>query len=353
MHQVSHGFFPSLGDFVARFRWLVLAAWIVFVGISVILLILLVIRRVVLDRRARRYAEAVRRVRPIAILLVEGESSERSVLSSADQAVLADVVGRYSRQLTGAADARVAAYFRGSSALAQAQRELTSRRAWRRAAAAYRLGDMCCPEAAPGLLTALDEKKRPVRAAAARSLGRLRVADAARPLCEALVSGQVPNGVAGQALVALGPAAVPELRAITQHPSYRLRATAMTLLGLVGDSTDSPVAVRGLGDPSADVRAAAAKSLARIGGPAAEPALCSALDDRIPFVRAGAALAVGALRSREALPRLLEMARTDAFRPARAAAQAVARISPQELTAAAARPDAGPHLHQAADLSAL
>ena len=32
----SHGFFPGLGDFVARFRWLVLAVWIVFVGVSVL-----------------------------------------------------------------------------------------------------------------------------------------------------------------------------------------------------------------------------------------------------------------------------------------------------------------------------
>src|SRR4051794_36088846 len=38
VHQVSHsrGFFGTLGNFVARFRWLVLAFWIVFVGISVI-----------------------------------------------------------------------------------------------------------------------------------------------------------------------------------------------------------------------------------------------------------------------------------------------------------------------------
>jgi HEAT repeat protein len=225
---------------------------------------------------------------------------------------------------------------------------------WRRAAAAYRLGDMGRPEAAPALLAALDDRKRPVRAAAARSLGRLRIVDAAKPLVETLVSGQVPNGIAGQALVALGPAALPELRAIAEHPSHRLRATAITLVGLVGDSTDSPLAVRCcLGDPSADVRAAAAESLARIGGPPAEPALRSALDDRIPFVRAEAAVAVGAIRSREAVPRLLEMARADAFRPARAAAQAVARISPTELVAAAGEPDAGPHLHEAADLSVL
>jgi len=38
VHQVSHsrGFFWSLGDFVARFRWLVLAVWILLVGVSVI-----------------------------------------------------------------------------------------------------------------------------------------------------------------------------------------------------------------------------------------------------------------------------------------------------------------------------
>ena len=33
---MNHGFFAALGDFVARYRWLVLAAWIVFVGVSVL-----------------------------------------------------------------------------------------------------------------------------------------------------------------------------------------------------------------------------------------------------------------------------------------------------------------------------
>lgn len=328
-------------------------AALVFLAVSFGLLIFLAIRRVALDRSGRRYAAAVRRVRPIAIALVEGATAERPELPREDQAVLADVLGRYSRQLTGAAGERVAAYFHGSDALAAATRELRSRRTWRRAAAAYRVGDMGCAEVAPALLAALDDRQRAVRAAAARSLGRLHVVDAAKALVEALVSGSVPNGVAGQALVALGPAAVPELRAIAEHPSHRLRATAIALVGLVGDPSDSPLAVRLLGDPSAEVRAAAARALARIGGPASEPALRAALDDRIPFVREEAAVAVGAIRSRTALPRLLEMARTDGFRPARAAARAVARIAPKELAAAAAEPDAGPHLHEAADLSVL
>jgi HEAT repeat protein len=242
---------------------------------------------------------------------------------------------------------------RAEEALEETQRELGARRMWRRAAAAYRLGDMGCEEAAPALLAALDDRNRAVRAAAARSLGRLKVVQAAKPLVEALVSGQVPNGVAGEALVELGPSAVPELRSMSEHPSQRLRATAIALLGLVGDSADSPLAVRLLADPSAEVRAAAADTLTRIGGPPAEPALRSTLDDRIHFVRAGAATALGVIGSRAAVPRLLEMARTDRFTPARAAARAVARISPKALAAAAEEPDAGPHLHEAADLSAL
>jgi HEAT repeat protein len=323
------------------------------VAVALLLLVALVIRRIVLGRRAHRYTAAERRVRPFAVALVEGEGEQRPVLSSWEQAVLADVLGRYSRKLTGDADERIGEYFRTSDALARPLRELRSRRSWRRAAAAYRLGDMACLEAGPALLAALEDRDRRVRGAAARSLGRLGIAEAVKPLVEALVSGRVPNGVGGQALVVLGPAAVPDLRALAAHASRRLRTTAVVLLGLVGDSADSRLAVEALEDPSADVRAAAAGALGRIGGAAAEPALRSVLDDRIHFVRAEAAGSLGRIRSKEAVPRLLEMARNDRFRPARAAAEAVARISPAALTAAAAEPGAGPHLHQAADLSAL
>lgn len=326
---------------------------IAFVAVALLLLITLAIRRIVLDRRGRRHAAALQRVRPMAIALVEGQDGERPSLSSTEQDVLADVLGRYSRMLTGAADARIADYFRANDALARPLRELRDRRSWHRAAAAYRLGDMACDEAAPALLTALGDRKRSVRAAAARSLGRLGITDAAKPLVEALESGRVPRGIAGQALVELGPEAVPELEAIARHPNWRLRRTAVALLGLVGDSRDSPMAVDALEDPSADVRAAAAGALRRIGGATAEPALSSALDDRIHFVRAEAAESLGVIGCAGSLPRLLEMARTDRFRPARAAAQAVARIDANALAAAAVEPGAGPHLHQAADLSAV
>ena len=212
---------------------------------------------------------------------------------------------------------------------------------------------MCCPEVAPQLLAALDDERRDVRASAARSLGRLGIVDAALPLIEQLVSGRLPNGVAGQALVELGSAGVPELRRIAEHPEPSLRATALTVLGYVGAPTDSEVALLGLHDASAEVREAAAEALGRIGASDAELALRACLDDRVLTVRAGAAHALGQLDAGAAVPKLLEVARTDVFRPARAAARAAARIDPGALRSAAAQPGAGPYLHEAADLQGL
>jgi HEAT repeat protein len=326
---------------------------IVLLAAALVLLLTLTVRRVLLGVRQRRYAEAEQRVRPIAIALVEGEATEPPALSTADDAVLADVLGRYSRRLTGEADARIAAHFRDSNALRIALGGLRSRRMWRRAEAAYRLGDMACDEVAPELLAALDDPERDVRAAAARSLGRLGVTTAALPLVQALVATRLPNGVAGQALMELGPGAVPELRRMTDHTEPRIRASAARLIGLAGGSGDAVVVERILQDPSAEVRAAAAEALGRIGAATAEPHLRSTLDDRVYFVRAEAAAALGVIGSPSALPRLLEIARSDRFQPARAAAQAVARIDPEALAAAAATADAGPHLHEAADLLTL
>jgi HEAT repeat protein len=317
------------------------------------MLAMLTVRRITLAREDRRRATSERLVRPLAIALVEEDDAETPELSSADQAVLADVLGRYARKLSGEAHARIGIYFRGSAALQSALAELRSRRSWRRAKAAYRLGDMCCPEVAPQLLAALEDGRRDVRASAARSLGRLGIVDTALPLIVQLDSGRLPHGVAGQALVELGPPVVPELRRIAEHAEPGVRATALTVLGLVGDSSDSDVALLALRDPSAVVREAAAEALGRIGAPDAEVELGVGLDDRVRSVRAAAATALGQLDAVSAVPKLLQLARSDDFRPARAAAAALARIDPRTVQLAAGRPDAGPHLQEAADLREL
>src|SRR5262249_60156788 len=124
------------------------------IRVVILPLVVLAARRFALARRERRHAESERRVRPLAIAIVEGSGGEPPALSAGDQAVLAEVLGRYSRTLTGDADRRIAAYFRESTALATATRDLGSLRMWRRAAAAYSLGGMGCTYAAPALVPA-------------------------------------------------------------------------------------------------------------------------------------------------------------------------------------------------------
>ncbi len=141
--------------------------------IAVVMLALLALRRLVLARTERRSAAAERRVRPIAIELIEGVA-EPPALEPGDQAALSRMIGRYSRKVGGETSERIAAYFRDGGGLDAALEALHSRREWRRAAAAYALGDMACPEAVPALLDAVHDRSGEVRTAAARSLGRLR-----------------------------------------------------------------------------------------------------------------------------------------------------------------------------------
>jgi hypothetical protein len=323
-----------------------------FMAMAFALLITLSLRHVVLGRRDQHTADAEQRVRPLAIGLLE-DGDPVPELTQAEQRALATVMGRYSRKVSGVTSERIGAYFREAGGLAAEVEGMRSRRAWRRAAAAYALGDMACPEVVPVLAGALEDRNDEVRAAAVRSLGRLRDPTVTETLVESLVAHRVPRGMAGAALLQMGSEAVPELRRIAGHEDAAVRQVALTVLGLVGDSGDADVALEAIRDPAGDVRAAAARALGRIGMGGAEPALREALGDPEHYVRAEAAEALGALGAYAAVPRLVQIARTDRFKPARAAAQAVAAIDPATLVDEAARPEAGPHLHEAADLALI
>jgi HEAT repeat protein len=331
----------------------VLLAVIGLVAATLLLLLLLVVRRVLLARQERRHTEAATRMRPVAIAFIGADEPLPDDLSPYDQIVLAEQLRRYSQTLSGEAAERIASYFRASEALQRALAGLRARRSWRRADAAFALGDMAVAETTPELLRALGDRKRIVRTAAVRGLGRLQAKEATEPMVRALVEHTVPRGVAGNALLRMGPVIVPELRELATTPEPEMQAVAVTLLGLLGSSRDADVVGEALHDSSADVRVAAAEALGRIGTPKSEPELEAALDDRARYVRAAAATSLGEIGSPSVLDRLLDLARTDEFRPARAAARAAALLDAGVLSAAAADRDAGPHIHEAADRLAL
>lgn len=318
--------------------------------LSFLLVCALAGRRVALAHSERRRLSTEERLRPIALALVEGDSVSLPPLDSRESRALAVVLTRYSRQVSGTALAHIGNFFEEHGHATRELSRLEDRRAWRRASAAHALGGMASKRAIPALLEALADPDRDVAGAVARSLGRLRALEAVEALVYALVDGRLPRAVSAQALLSIGPEAVPRLQDLLDDAPAEVAAFAADLIGLLGDASEAPQLTELLRDASAEVRAHAARALGRLGAEEAADELRRALDDRIPFVRVSAAHALGAIGDFLAAPALARQARLDGFDPAEAAARALARVSPEVLVAAANEPGAGSHLAQAVGL---
>jgi HEAT repeat protein len=322
---------------------------------SVLFLAVLVARRLWLARGERLRAEAEARVQPLALELVEGERPEIDSLRDRDAHALALVLARYARQLRGGPRERIARFFEGRELVARELDWLRCRRPWRRALAARLLGDMCSERAAPALVAALQDGSRDVRMAAARSLGALGAVEAVDALVRALADGRLPRAAAGHALLAVGTGSLPQLRELAGDDDREVRASAVELIGLLGDASDAKLLMHTLHDASADVRAKAATALGRLGAEAGAAEVRTTLEDRIGFVRAAAAEALGAIGDRGAATALSFACHSDDFDEACAAAVALARVAPEVVQAVevTAGPHGSPHLAEAADIALM
>ncbi|QSB16450.1 HEAT repeat domain-containing protein [Natronosporangium hydrolyticum] len=311
------------------------------------LLVTLAVRRL-----ARLSAERHRdRVLPelrllAAALITDGEFPPP--LPPRDSALLASVLWEFSRQITGTSREEIAAYFESVGLVDRELRLLSSRRGWRRAEAAYVLGDACSNRAVPALIERLDDADPQVVAAAARSLGRLRASQAVEPLASTMAAGRLPYPLGGTILIDIRTGVVPTLSWLLHHPEPRARAGGVELFGVLGSADDTGWVYPLLTDPAPQVRSQACRALGRLGDAEALPPLLARLSDPEPEVRAAAADALGEVGDPRALPELLAQARQDVFEPAQAAANAVARTDGARLLEAAADPDSGPHLAEAA-----
>jgi HEAT repeats len=334
---------------------LTVVAWsaLALTALSVLFVLLLAVRRFALAKEARRHLAAEHRLQPLALALASGEDASIGALDAENAEVVASLLGRYVRQVRGQGRTGIAAFFEERGFVEREIGKFRSLRTWKRARAAHLLGDMGSDRAVAPLLAALGDSRRDVRAAAARSLGTLQCAEAVEPLVEALVEGRVPRAVAGQALLTIGASSRDRLRGLVPHPDPEVRAVAIELLGLVGDASDAELVAAHLRDSAAEVRAKAGRALGRLGAEEEVENLRRALGDRIPFVHATTAIALGMLGDREAGPALLEQARQDHFDPAHAAAYALAGADPALLWDAARRLGQGPHVAEAADVTAV
>src|SRR5215471_14014110 len=241
-------------------------------------------------RRARRHDLLVARLRRPAVELVEGEPGfEPPVLRGTEAQVFAEVLARYARQLRGGPPPQIVAYFEDRGLVDAQLRRLRRLRAWRRAGAAFALGDMGARRAVPALVARLDDRSPDVRAAACRSLGRLGAVEAVEPIIAAGVRHAMPNPVARLALIGIGPPAVDAVLGVLDHVDPRVRAAGVQLVGLLGDAHHAAAIQDRLADPAALVREATARALGRLGAREAADDLVAALDDRVPGVRTAAA----------------------------------------------------------------
>jgi hypothetical protein len=310
----------------------------------------LAVRRLLVARADNRRLQLEGRLRPFVLSLLEGDKVNLNALGDDEIAVFLALVGRFGRNLRGRSRTRLATFFEREGEVHRQLSLLESSRDWRRAAAAFALGDMASSWSGPALRAALEDPEREVRSAAARSLGRLGDPGAVEPLVRAVGEGRIPRSVGGQALLAIGEPALPPLRALLSAPDAAARVLAVDLVGFLGDASDGARLTERLHDSSAEVRARAARALGRVGAEQGVVQLRARLADRVPFVRVAVAHALGAVGDTGAVPDLMRVAKTDSFDPARAAAAAASRLDAAEVRRAAAMPDAGQHLREAVDL---
>src|SRR6185437_7355286 len=200
--------------------------------------------------------------------------AEPPPLGEEERRALADLLGRYARALRGPTHDRIVDYFEREGTVAKELEVMAGARAgWRRAAAAFRLGDIGPASAAGGLCAALEDPDRDVRIAAGRSLGRLRAPEATASLLSAAVDRRLPPALVRWALLQIGAPALPRLIPGLGAEDERVRAGAVQLIGLLGGPSEATQIEERLRDSAAMVRAQAARALGRIGGPRNLPAL--------------------------------------------------------------------------------
>jgi HEAT repeat protein len=316
--------------------------------VNVAVAALVVGNRFIIRRSELRYAAAVARTRPILLDWIDGEDVGIPQVRSLERRAFVDLLAKYGRSLRGDGRKRVAEMALHTGLVTEVAKKTSDRRGWRRAAAAFRLGDIGGDHHAL-LIPMLSDPDRRVRNAAARSLGKQGSVEGVAPIVVALSSGAVARAVGGQALIDIGSPAADALGRLLESHVREVRSTAAELLGRVGTVEHARILVEQLRHSDPEVRVAVVRALGRLGGRVAATALVPLLQDPIPYVRAAAATSIGQLGRAEAIDALLAMAGGDSYLPAHAAAHAAMALDPDAVLAAA-ETSSSPHLHEAADL---
>jgi HEAT repeat protein len=174
---------------------------------------------------------------------------------------------------------------------------LSSRRWWKRADCAEKLGLAVARRAAPELPKLLHDEIPEVRLRAAKALGAVGGHAAVSPLVHALADASRWSTIrVADILATMGPTVTQELAHAFPGLPLSAKLAALDVVGRVKSLDSVPWLIQRLKDPERDVRARAAHALGEIGDPVAGAGLASLLRDPEWPVRAMAAKSIGRLR---------------------------------------------------------
>ncbi len=298
-----------------------LVGLIVLVGSSLALWLALVSLAVARKlRRDRREARSSRRRAHYEAILREGDLAAMTAICTAvrgieDQVDLALSIDAVEPAVPRSRMREIGLAVKDSGLHARLAPALGSRKATRRARAAFLLTRSGSPEVVEEILPLLGDPDPDVRLVACSGLSRAATPRAAEVLIWALVAGLLPPeriierlGApwAVQTILSTlrdGPSKVSSALAgiARSGPDAELDASLARALGIAGDRRGATALVGLLGSDSVEVRISAARALGRIGGPDCVPVLIEALDAEEWPVRAQAAKSLGALGAGNAL----------------------------------------------------
>jgi HEAT repeat protein len=302
--------------------------------------------RSIRDRRRIRVADPLRPRLLALVVADEAPTEELEALAALDRRQWAAVEPGLLvllAKVRGSARRAVVELLRRRGVFEAADGLTRSRRAHKRARGAHRLGLLATPDVGPLLTALLGDRDARVRQVAARAVSASGWAPAARPLLDALVAARpLPPRTVGQALLRLGPPAVPAVVAALDDPRPPIVAAAADVLGRLRAAAAGAALARLLVEGPPEVRVRAARALGRIGAPAAVPSLRAAATSGAGPLRLVAISALADIGDAGACPVLTESLGGE-HRIAAAAATALGRLGRQGREALeAAAVGAGP-----------
>jgi HEAT repeat protein len=317
-----------------------------FAALCVLAVLLLLVLRLLGDRRQSREQHRRTELRTVVLAMLVAEpqaaaEARRELLARPGRhwaaveeqafALLPKIRGEARGQLVGLLEERGAGR--------RARRLARSRSTVRRCRGAHRLGVLADPQPQPGtvpvLLDLLADRSFLVRRVAVRALGSVADPRTVRPLLRAVGSDARLTRDLVATVERIGLPGAGELREDLAAALERVSGAgrhaevAVVCLGLLGDVSSADLLSRALTDGRRPaLQAAAAEALGRIGAPQAVPDLLRSLTHDDPQVRTAAARALGDIGSAAAVPGLLRALDSADDDLARSVATALVRVEP-------------------------